>query len=56
MFNWEGTKYLSEMLGKFLGFVPNLVSALVILIIGIFYQNLFRKSLKNFWLKLKLIN
>jgi len=54
MFNWEGTKYLGDMLGKFLGFVPNLVSAFIILLIGIFISKFIAKIIKTVLIKIKI--
>ncbi len=54
LFNWEGTKYLSDMLGKLFSIVPNIVSALLILIIGIFIAKIISKLVMKILRKIKI--
>jgi len=54
LFNWDGTKYLSEMLGKLVSIVPNIVSALLILIIGIIIAKILSKIVIKLLRKIKI--
>jgi len=54
LFNWDGTKYLSEMLGKLVSIVPNIVSALLILIIGIIIAKILSKVVIKLLKKIKI--
>ncbi len=54
LFNWDGTKYLSEMLGKIVSIVPNIVSALIILFVGIFIAKIITKLVIKILRKIKI--
>lgn len=54
LLNWDGSKYLSEILGKIMLFLPNLASALFILILGIFISKLLSKFISKALSKTKI--
>ena len=54
LFNWEGTKYLSDMLGKFFSIAPNIISAIIILIIGILISKIISKIIVKILKKIKI--
>ncbi len=54
LFNWDGTKYLSEMLSKLVSIVPNIVSALIILFVGLFIAKIISKLIIKILRKVKI--
>ena len=44
---WDGAKYLSEILGKILLFLPNLVSAIFLFVIGYFFAKIVSKVISK---------
>lgn len=54
LLNWDGSKYLSEILGKIMLFLPNLASALFILLLGIFISKLVSKFISKALSKTKI--
>jgi hypothetical protein len=47
LLTWDGAKYLSEILGKMILFLPNLVSAIVLLIIGFLVAKIVSKIISK---------
>ncbi|MBK7096903.1 MAG: mechanosensitive ion channel [Saprospiraceae bacterium] len=47
LLTWDGAKYLSEILGKIMLFLPNLVSAIVLLIIGFLIAKIVSKIISK---------
>lgn len=54
LISWDGAKYLSEIIGKMLLFLPNLVSALALLIIGFIVAKIVSKLISKALARTKL--
>lgn len=54
LFEWDGTQYLGDMIGKLLSFLPNILSAIAIFLIGIIISKIVLRFLLKLLQKLKI--
>jgi hypothetical protein len=53
LFDWDGTKYLGDILDKFISFLPNVLSAIAIFVIGIIIARFIEKIIRKLLVKIK---
>lgn len=54
IFSWDGSKYLGELIGEIMTFLPNLISATLIIIIGILGAKLLKRIVARILSKTKI--